>query len=335
MILVTGATGRLGGNVVRLLRQARAEVRCLVRMGSQYFWLNDTGAAYFFADLREPHSLVRAIKDVTHVIHAAGIGLETSDNHHANTVLQGTCDLVDAAVEGGVQHFVMASCLAVGRGYPVSAFDCLEKAEKHLQDSALSHTILRCAPFAERFSDAARQIAEGQGAQLWGSGEGLLNPLSRRDAALYAMACLDPPAAKDTTLEIGGPDACTAAEAMSLACERAQVDPALLRRPGAWERRVQRRTKSLVLGRRWSNYMDREGIFDSEDFTVDATSLQAQFGIQLTSLVDAIDQGLAEEHPSLDPTARDERVVHRQFQATVYKPGETPADELPTGPRRY
>ena len=48
MILVTGATGRLGGQIVRLLRAAKMDVRALVRAGSEYFWLNDTGCTYFF-----------------------------------------------------------------------------------------------------------------------------------------------------------------------------------------------------------------------------------------------------------------------------------------------
>ena len=54
VILVTGATGRLGSRIVRLLRRARLPVRALVRSGSYYYRLNDTGCGYFFGDLRNP-----------------------------------------------------------------------------------------------------------------------------------------------------------------------------------------------------------------------------------------------------------------------------------------
>ena len=36
----------------------RLDVRVLVRKGSHYYWLNDTGCAFFFGDLLDPVSQI-------------------------------------------------------------------------------------------------------------------------------------------------------------------------------------------------------------------------------------------------------------------------------------
>ena len=82
MILVVGGTGRLGNQVVRALRDQGKEVRALVRKGSEYFWLNDTGTNYFFGDLRDPQSLHRALRDCEAVISSATVRVEQTDNNH-------------------------------------------------------------------------------------------------------------------------------------------------------------------------------------------------------------------------------------------------------------
>ena len=149
MILVTGATGLLGGQIVRTLRQGGADVRALVRMGSEYYWLNDTGCTYFFGDLRNPTSLRRAVRGCSHVIHATNIRKETTDNHHTVATLEGSKALIDFAKAAGVEHFVMASCMGAAGDYPVPAFQTLRQVEEHLQGSGLSHTIVRYSLFAD------------------------------------------------------------------------------------------------------------------------------------------------------------------------------------------
>jgi uncharacterized protein YbjT (DUF2867 family) len=331
MILVTGATGRVGGNVVRMLRQAGADVRCLVRMGSEYFWLNDTGANYFFGDLREPQSLKRAVQGCEFVIHVAGLRLESSDNHHAVTTLQGSLNLIQAAQAEGVSRFVMVSCVGAGSGLPIAAFDCLEKAELALQESGMSFSILRPGPLLDDLGSLVRHAAGGKEAVFWARGQGSVRPVTARDVAIYAMACLDHPSAKEAIVPICGTESTTASDLIARLCKCVDLEDTAVERRGSW---VAGRVKSMVLGRRWANRIAQERALWDGDLCVDSSAWLDAIGIPLQALDEALDTVLREAHPSEDPSARDNRVVHRQFQATVYTPGEIHESELPDGPLR-
>ena len=331
MVLVTGGTGRIGGNVVRMLRQAAADVRCLVRMGSEYFWLNDTGASYFFGDLREPLSLGRAVKDCDYVVHVAGLRLESSENHHEVTTLQGTLNLIAAAKAEGVRHFVMVSCIGAGTDLPVAAFDCLAKAETALQESGLRHTVLRPGPLLDDLGALVRGAKGGGSPVFWAKGEGPVRPVTARDVAIYAMACLDHPLTQDQVIPLCGLTESTGKALIEELSQRAGIDSGLVEMRPGW---LARRAKSLALGRRWENRIGEERALWDGSICMDTGDWIRALEIPLQALPDALDAVLKESHPSEDPEARDERVVHRQFQATVYAPGEIHEDDLPDGPLR-
>ena len=146
MILVTGATGRLGSHVVRALRRLDQPVRALVRRGSEYFWLNDTGCSYFFGDLRDEESLVRACSGVEHVVVCSGIDVESRGNDHQSMTVDGHAALWRASRTAGVERVVLVSALGVERGYPIPWFDARLQAEQSLRQSGVDWSILRPAP---------------------------------------------------------------------------------------------------------------------------------------------------------------------------------------------
>ncbi len=313
------------------MRGAGAEVRALVRMGSEYFWLNDTGAAYFFADLREEDSLRRGLAGCTHLLHAACVDMESTDNHHGNTTRDGGQSLVQAAAAVGVQHVVMASCTAVGSHPQVPKLHALGQVEHALVASGLSHSILRFAPFAEEFADLALQAASGRRACLWGSGDAKLRAMGRRDAALICMAALDHPAARNRVMAVSGPEELTVNELLDRACALAHCAPTEIQRLSGLARGLARRGLSLTLGRRWQNQIDWWAALHDADHTSPPVAAES-LGIPLTAVAKVIRKALEERHPRENPLARDERVVHRQFQATVFSPGERKIDVLPRGP---
>ena len=117
MILVTGATGRVGEQVVRTLRQLKLQVRALVRKGSEYYWLNDTGCQFFFGDLRDPQSLSRATRDMSYLVVCSGVRLEERHNNHTQVTVDGHAALFEAARKRGIQRVVLISCAGVDRGW--------------------------------------------------------------------------------------------------------------------------------------------------------------------------------------------------------------------------
>jgi len=328
MFLVTGATGLLGSRIVRLLRQARQEVRALVRSGSEYYWLNDSGCTYFFGDLRDPMSLRRALKGCRYVIHAAGVRVESSDNHHSVVTLKGTQDLIEAAAERGIERFVMISAVGVERGFPEPWFDCLRQAEEHLAQSEVDWTVLRCSLFAEDLADGAQQLAEGGTWRVWGKKESLVSPLARKDVAIYALACLDAEAGQ--VLELGGPEVLPLQDAVTRACAAAGANPDDV----SWPPAAVMSRLARVGGRRWQNWINRQQVLQGSDLGLDGTALAEAWDIPLTPLDTAYAERIGEDKLGTAPDDRNDRVVHRQFQATVYRPGEVSWESLPDGPMR-
>ena len=329
MILVTGATGRLGSQVVRALRSARQEVRCLVRKGSEYFWLNDTGASYFFGDLRDPQSLQRAMREVKHLIVASGIRVDHTDNHHGNVVRDGHISLFDAAKLRGVQQVILVSCQGAERAAsPLLA--SMKAAEDHLIQSGLSYTILRPGLFAANFADLVRRVEINGSVFLPGRPEAKVSPIHVRDMALICMAALATPTLRGRIIPVGGPETMTVAEAFRVACEVSGVEPHAWPLP-PWALKA---TGALIrpLGRRWQNRLQSLADWFGEDSAVDGQAFAGQLGVPLTPFREAARLSFLDRHPGEDPTAREEKVVHRQFTSIIYEPGVSKLSELPQGP---
>lgn len=330
MILVTGGTGRLGNQIVRVLRSVGLEVRCLVRKGSEYYWLNDTGAAYFFGDLRDPESLSRALRDCRYLIAAAGVRVERTDNHHKNVTADGNIALFEAAKARKIEHVVFVSCAGADAPKDVPALTAKRAAEDHLVASGLSYTILRPGLFAVNFADLARRAETNGAVFLPGRKDAKVSPLHTRDLALMCMAALDLPAVKNRILDVGGAEALTVEEAWRVMAEVAGVPADTWPLPPTALKALAPLARPL--GRRWQNHLKKLEVWYGRDSAVDGDAIAATFGIPLTSYRDACAAAWADRNPGEDPTAREERVVHRQFVATIYEPGTVPLTSLPEGP---
>jgi NADH dehydrogenase len=82
----------------------------------------------------------------------------------------------------------------------------------------MTYTILRPSAFMESWLGAGLgfDLAGGR-VQLFGDGDAPVSYISFRDVARFAVAALDNPAARDTELELGGPEAVRARDVVALA----------------------------------------------------------------------------------------------------------------------
>jgi len=161
--LVTGASGFIGGHVVRtLLDVNRAAVRALVRDPTKAKELAKRGAEVVRGDLLDFASLKRAAEGCGVVIHAAAqVAAVPSREIFERSNRAGTENLLRAAAESGTMRFVHLSSIAVfglaasgeitdasprghaGDPYCDTKFDAEEVVLKALRDRRLPVTILR------------------------------------------------------------------------------------------------------------------------------------------------------------------------------------------------
>jgi uncharacterized protein YbjT (DUF2867 family) len=331
MVLVIGATGDLGSQVVRALRGAGTPVRCLVRQGSPYFWLNDTGAGYLFGDLREPDTLRRACDGVRWVVACAGLRTEGRASHHDNVTRAGHKALWRAARSAGVERVVYVSCLGAGRIPDSPAHQARAEAESALQSSGLEHVILRPSLFATTFALAARYGAEHGWVPMLGAGDNPVSPIGVHDVALAAVASLDLPGLRDRVIELGGPMVLSYREALEQALLAVGAPDASLRPvPGPL-----RGAGLGLLGRlqpRWATRLRELEAHASQDLSVAAGAFEHRFGWEPASFERALATALATEPRPENILELYPLMQHRGPQATAYEPGTRPLRELPEGP---
>jgi nucleoside-diphosphate-sugar epimerase len=158
-VLVTGASGFLGGHVAELLSQRGHRVRALVRKTSDRKHLGTLANVELFEGSVEEVERVReAVDGVDAVVHAAGLVKARDPDEFFTVNVGGTSNLVQAARGRGLKRFVFVSSLeacgpsadgrpvAADQENPVTAYGRSKlAAEKVVQSAAheLASVILR------------------------------------------------------------------------------------------------------------------------------------------------------------------------------------------------
>src|SRR5262245_47273123 len=154
MILLTGANGHLGANLLRRLLADGNAVRVLLRRDSDNSSINGLDVEPIFGDLRDPTSLNATVKGVNGIYHCAARISTTSGGGQemfANNVL-GTRNLLHAALNGGVRRVVVSGSLsAVGHraDRPSDETEPFNPFDRHLpyavSKAAVEHECLKAA----------------------------------------------------------------------------------------------------------------------------------------------------------------------------------------------
>ena len=205
MILVVGASGKLGGEVARLLLARGEPVRALSRSPARVAGLRRLGAEVVAGDLRRPDSLAAACRGAVTVLAAAHAFTGILSNTVARVDHAGVRALIDAARTAGVRHFVFTSA-CTGPDDPVDFFRVKYAMEQYLRASGLPFTILRPGAFMEDHAERiGRPVVQHGWTVVFGRGAGLVNYVAAGDVArIAAMILREPP--RNDIVPIGGPE---------------------------------------------------------------------------------------------------------------------------------
>ncbi len=208
-VLVVGATGFLGGLVVRNLVDQGGHPRVLVRSDPSARLLRNAGADPVFGDLKDPRSLRAACEGVDVVVTTAtAVGRGGTDTLES-VDREGNRQLIAAARDAGVVQFVFTSILPASEESSIPLFRAKAHAEAQLSGSGLTYTILAPENFMESWVEAVvgRPVREGRRVVLVGEGRRKHAFVSARDVAAFATGAIGHPEAVDRRLPIGGPEA--------------------------------------------------------------------------------------------------------------------------------
>jgi dihydroflavonol-4-reductase len=117
--LLTGATGLIGANLVRTLLRAGDRPRVLLTPGSDARSLAGLDLERVSGDVRDSHSLAKAMTGIQRVFHAAGhVRFDDAGRLLLWTInVEGTRQVLQAARSAGVRRLVhVSSSVAVGHG---------------------------------------------------------------------------------------------------------------------------------------------------------------------------------------------------------------------------
>jgi uncharacterized protein YbjT (DUF2867 family) len=217
--LVVGATGFVGGQIVRQLRAYDDEVRALVRGGRanpKAAAVSETGATIAAGDLTEPASLDGACSGIETVIctatampNAPGDAIQRLDH-------DGVLALIAAADRAGVRKFVYTSYS--GNLNDPSPLGLAKRAcEQALLASRMQAVVLRPTYFTEMWLSAALgfDVANAK-ARIYGTGEAPVSYISAFNVADFAVATATREESGNIVLELGGPEALSQLDAVRI-----------------------------------------------------------------------------------------------------------------------
>jgi len=147
-VLVTGATGRQGGAVIRHMLPKGWKLRALTRNPASHAAteLAQQGVEVVQGDLEAPPSLDRACRGIYGIY-----SVQDFWSVGAKREVQQGKNLADAAKKAGVQHFVFSSVGGAERNTGIPHWESKWEIEKHIRQLALPATIFRPASFMETY----------------------------------------------------------------------------------------------------------------------------------------------------------------------------------------
>jgi uncharacterized protein YbjT (DUF2867 family) len=211
MILVAGSTGLVGSEICRQLTAQQKKVRALVRKTSapeKIDALKQMGCSLTEGDFKDRASLDIACKDCDTVITTVSSTISHQEGDNIQTVdHDGNLSLVAAAKEAGVKHFIFISGrfdMEIG----LSLVTAKRATEQAIINSGMNFSILKASFFMEIWLGPILGFNYPEHkAQVYGDGQSAVSYVSYKDVAAFAAGSVDNPAALNSVIEVGGPEA--------------------------------------------------------------------------------------------------------------------------------
>ncbi|MGF1516790.1 MAG: SDR family oxidoreductase [Nodosilinea sp.] len=180
MILITGATGRVGSKLVESLLRSGQQVRVLVRNPQKVANLQALGVSVCLGDLNRLDHLDIALQECDRLF-----SIPPNTINQAEQEIQ----LYQSAKRTGIRHIVKLSTVKSDPESPCQFFKQHAIAEQHLKQSDIKFTILQTNSFMQNFLWFAHEIRT-KGALSLPMRDAKTAPIDIRDVVRVGSAVL-------------------------------------------------------------------------------------------------------------------------------------------------
>ena len=220
MILVTGATGNVGSQVVRELRERGEAVRAFVRDRDRAAEKLGSDIELAIGDLADAASVRAAVEGADAVLVSSADGPQKVE-HEKN--------VIDASVAAGAHPVVKVSTISAEAGSPLPPFDWNGRSEDVLWQAGVPAVVLQSSFYMTNLLASAEQIRQ-TGKLFAPAGEARIAMIDPRDVAAVAAVALTEDGHEGQTYVLSGPEAITYADvAAALGVEFVDVPDDALR----------------------------------------------------------------------------------------------------------
>ncbi len=201
--LVIGATGRIGGDLVKALVARGEDVRALVRDSEKAAAIEGQGVEAVVGDLERPETLDSALGGVDKAFLISGDNPRIAELHG---------NFVEAARRADVGRIVRMSILvAMMPDSPLVLSKWHGEADRHVIDSGIPYTILQPAYFMQNVLMSAASIAS-DGIIYGAMGDGKVGVIDTRDIIDVAATILTSDGHQGQSYVLTGPEALSMAD---------------------------------------------------------------------------------------------------------------------------
>ena len=212
-ILVAGATGYLGRNVVKALRERGYWVRALGRSAAKLDPIREFADDLFIGEVTDPASLDGLCDGIDVVFSSVGITRQKDGLTYEDVDYRGNRNLLTVAENSGVSKFVYVHVLNAEKLRHVAMIQAKQAFVDELKQSPLDTMVICPTGF---FSDMEEFLSMARAGRvyLFGDGSNRINPIHGADLAEVCVDALERP---EQQLDIGGPETFTYREIAELA----------------------------------------------------------------------------------------------------------------------
>jgi len=226
-VLLAGATGYLGGYLVKELKNQGYWIRALARNSKKLDGLSEHIDEVFESEVTKPGTLNGICDGIDVIISSIGITRQKDGLTYMDVDYQGNKNLLDLGVKNKISKFIFISVLNADMMKDLKAIQAKLLFEDKLKESGLDYVIIRPTGFFSDMLEFLNMAKKGR-VSLFGDGDNKINPIHGAD---LAEVCVKSIVKSEKEINVGGPEIFTFAEIAELTFKVINKKPKISRLP--------------------------------------------------------------------------------------------------------